>query len=274
MAETELSPEQASEIRRQLTELDSPRKINGSPTPPLSQLEAAMGQADSAPGPPRKAADAGQLLQNLMARPDLMSSLRKVVPGLSPSVAPVPPVPTIYKDLAQVEPIALTHASLARIRPGIHDILYAGYGNQCSQCGWRTRDQGGDLMKRHLDWHFRRNRREQSSTERRAMARGWYQDQAQWEAGPAAAEASAAEAQAGPPGASAAAAETETSDEEAIAALKRKTVPVEAGRTDPCAICKEAFARRFDEDDENWVLVNAVVVDGAMLHATCEANRH
>ncbi|KAJ1872137.1 mRNA 3' end processing factor [Coemansia sp. RSA 486] len=63
-------------------------------------------------------ADAGQLLQNLMARPDLINSLTKVAPGLSNSLGAllVPPHQqgTGYKDFSQIEPIPLTNVSIAR----------------------------------------------------------------------------------------------------------------------------------------------------------------
>ncbi|KAJ1734896.1 mRNA 3' end processing factor [Coemansia biformis] len=274
VAETELPPERIDELRQQLAALDSAQQGNGGPATPPQPPPEANGQAAAAPGPTSKAAGAGQLLQSIMARPDLMSSLSKVVPGLSLSrgATAAPPaqqraMADDYKDLAQVEPIPLSHASITRSRPGIFNILYAGYANQCSQCGWRTKGQAGQLMKKHMDWHFRRNMREQNSKDRRAMARGWYLDQAHWEAGEATAEDQPAAPAAGTPGAEGPAG----GDEEAIAELKRKTVPAAGGPSDPCAICKEAFVRRFNEDDEGWELVNAVVVDGVVLHATCDA---
>ncbi|KAJ1942398.1 mRNA 3' end processing factor, partial [Kickxella alabastrina] len=59
--------------------------------------------------------DANQLLQNLMSRPDLMSSLSKVAPGLSTSLGALL-VPqhqgSGYKYFSQLEPIPLTQASI------------------------------------------------------------------------------------------------------------------------------------------------------------------
>ncbi|KAJ1890373.1 mRNA 3' end processing factor [Kickxella alabastrina] len=73
--------------------------------------------------------------------------------------------------------------------------------------------------------------------------------------------------------------ESNTKDEGANSArnieeLKRKTLAVPSGyNNSPCAICKEPFERRFNEDEEDWQFVNAVEVDGTIYHATCNANQ-
>ncbi|KAJ2348362.1 mRNA 3' end processing factor [Coemansia sp. RSA 2618] len=152
--------------------------------------------------------------------------------------------------------------------------MYAGYSNLCSQCGWRTKEGDAEQMKKHLDWHFRRNLRLQNDRERRPAPRGWYLEQAQWEAG------TAADASDQPASAAAAAAATPTdmdiSGDDGVkhttAELQRMTVAAPANN-EPCAVCKEAFERRFNEDEEDWELVNAVVVDGTIIHATCNASR-
>ncbi|KAJ1806623.1 mRNA 3' end processing factor, partial [Coemansia sp. RSA 2598] len=157
VAETDLSPDRIEEIRRQLADLDSKAPassssssqahvsmqqtsrggVKRSTTPPASP--AASGVSEAADGSSRmdvdeshssgmrakaaaaaagsSSADAGQLLQNLMARPDLINSLTKVAPGLSNSLGAllVPPHQqgTGYKDFSQVEPIPLTNVSIA-----------------------------------------------------------------------------------------------------------------------------------------------------------------
>ncbi|KAJ2081196.1 mRNA 3' end processing factor [Coemansia sp. RSA 988] len=218
--------------------------------------------------------DAGQLLQGIMARPEVLNSLRKVAPVLSSSLESMTfsqnQEGVGYKDFAQLDPIPLSHASISRVRPGIYNILYAGYGNQCSQCGWRTKDHDTDQMKKHLDWHFRRNMRLQNDKERRAPPRGWYLDQAQWEAGAAAEDAQ-------PPAGATTPAEDRQNDKDnlkSIAELKQMMVAAPPNHNDLCAVCKEAFERRFNEDEEDWVLVNAVLVDGTVFHATCHAGSH
>ncbi|KAJ1832205.1 mRNA 3' end processing factor [Coemansia sp. RSA 2711] len=245
--EAELPPERVREIREQLAALDS---IPGG------------GFASNGGAPPPSN---GRPAENASGLPQSLGSM----------LVPQHQAGTGYKEFSQLEPIPLTQASIARMRPGIYDILYAGFGSQCSQCGWRAREGDDENMKKHLDWHFRRNLRLQNERERRPAPRGWYLDQALWEAGAAAAEA-------GDQPAAAAAAATpadmgasgEDSAEKVKAELQRMTVAAPPNHNEPCAVCKEAFERRFNEDDEDWELVNAVVVDSTIVHATCNAERH
>ncbi|KAJ2815615.1 mRNA 3' end processing factor, partial [Coemansia furcata] len=140
-------------------------------------------------------------------------------------------------------------------RTGIHNALYqGGYPRQCSQCGWRAMDneEGKGKMNEHLDWHFRRNRRTQSDQVRKAAMRGWYVDQSVWEM-PLVVE-------------------TEVSEEKVnkdIEPLEEVTVAV-TDTNEPCAVCRESFERKFIEDEETWVLVNAVRVGDKLYHATCQ----
>ncbi|KAJ2312155.1 mRNA 3' end processing factor [Coemansia sp. RSA 2705] len=273
---------------------------NGSTTLPLPAADAHVAKNERANGnatggaptsiatttpPANNGPDTNQLLHNIMAQPGLLdklsslNNLGKLASGLPQSLGsmlvPQHQAGTGYKEFSQLEPIPLTQVSIARMRPGIYDILYAGFGSQCSQCGWRAREGDDENMKKHLDWHFRRNLRLQNERERRPAPRGWYLDQALWEAGAAAAEA-------GDQPAAAAAAATpadmgasgEDSAEKAKAELQRMTVAAPPNHNEPCAVCKEAFERRFNEDDEDWELVNAVVVDSTIVHATCNAERH
>ncbi|KAJ2795174.1 mRNA 3' end processing factor, partial [Coemansia guatemalensis] len=270
-----LSPNTSSSAQKQQHHEDSHGNgnakpaVNGSVADPVTLAATeAISSLNNVSG---EVADAGQLLQDIMARPEVLNSLRKVAPVLSSSLESMP-IPQNqggvgYKDFAQLDPIPLSHASISRMRPGIYNILYASYGNQCSQCGWRTKDSDTDQMKKHLDWHFRRNMRLQNDRERRAPPRGWYLGQDQWEAG------AAAEDTQPPAGAAAAAADGQKDEDnlKSIAELKKMTVAAPPKHNDSCAICKEAFERRFNEDEEDWVLVNAVLVDGTVFHATCHA---
>ncbi|KAJ2000833.1 mRNA 3' end processing factor [Coemansia thaxteri] len=224
-----------------------------------------------------------------MSRPDLISSLSKVVPGLSSSLGgllvPGHQAGTGYNSFAQVEPIPLSNASVTRKREGIHNILYQGeFPRQCSQCGWRTMggDEGRTRMNGHLDWHFRRNLRTQSEKTRKAPMRGWYVGQAgTWETA-ALADDGAGSGQKTAEGADS---ELKKNKENGVGGpvvtaaysgeeLRQMTVAVADYNNEPCAICKEAFERKFNEDDESWVLVNAVSVDGKFYHATCQHPDH
>ncbi|KAJ2381760.1 mRNA 3' end processing factor, partial [Coemansia sp. RSA 2559] len=166
-------------------------------------------------------------------------------------------------------------------RPGIHSILYRGYPNLCSQCGWRTTgdNAGQAAMRQHMDMHFRRNMRSQDDRVRRAAARGWFMDRAKWEAGKMLGDVDDSNGGANGNGAEADASagkeDAEGAERAMVAELQKMTVAVSAAQhtnDTACAICKEAFERRFNEDEEEWEFVNAVVADGTLYHATCHAN--
>ncbi|KAJ2844054.1 mRNA 3' end processing factor, partial [Coemansia brasiliensis] len=141
----------------------------------------------------------------------------------------------------------------------------------CSQCGWRTKEGDAEQMKQHLDWHFRRNLRQQNDRERRPSPRGWYLDQSQWELGATADMQDQQVTESAPVDKNQ---NTEKDAEKTAAELQRMVVAAPSNHTEPCAVCKEAFERRFNEDDEIWELVNAVVLDGSIIHATCNAKEH
>lgn len=53
---------------------------------------------------------------------------------------------------------------------GVINSLYKG--TQCSSCGLRFPGEAAKIYGEHLDWHFRKNRREKDS--RRVAHRTWY----------------------------------------------------------------------------------------------------
>ncbi|KAJ2422907.1 mRNA 3' end processing factor [Coemansia sp. RSA 2531] len=233
-----------SEIRDRIAQLD---KGLVEQAPPVQALRDISLESN----------DANQLLSSLMSRPDLVNSLTKVVPGLSTSLSALMAPAQQGGAFSQVEPIPMTQASIARKRAGIHNVLYqGGYPRQCSQCGWRAMDNedGKGKMNEHLDWHFRRNLRTQSDQVRKAPMRGWYVEQGAWEV-PVAEEE-----------------ETEVSEQKVNKEIEPQEEVTVAATDDnePCAVCRESFERKFIEDEETWVLVNAVRVDGKLYHATCQ----
>jgi len=40
----------------------------------------------------------------------------------------------------------------------------------------------------------------------------------------------------------------------------------------PCPICQEKFKSFYSDAEEEWLLKNAVMVDGVIYHATCHAD--
>ncbi|KAJ2745509.1 mRNA 3' end processing factor [Coemansia sp. BCRC 34301] len=287
VSETELSRDKINEIRDQLLYLDGgdvgqpPQQqapLGGSTTPPYApppmQALRDVSLSDGGAG-----GDANQLLNTLMARPDLVTSLSKVAPGLSTSLGallvPAHQAGTEYKLFSQLEPIPLTVASIARKRHGIHNILYqGGYPRQCSQCGWRAMDseEGRGKMNGHLDWHFRRNIRTQGDQVRKAPMRGWYVDQVSlWESATNAAAAATGATLVESSGGSVDSSQQGRVNKHENDVGEEKVVPVtDSYNNEPCAVCREPFERRFIEDEESWVLVNAISVDGKVYHAMCQ----
>ncbi|KAJ2556367.1 mRNA 3' end processing factor [Coemansia sp. RSA 1933] len=264
VAETDLPSERIDEIRQQLNEIDSIDNVSavpgrttsnggGSTTPPYPppqqpRQQSIQSRQQSTPSGSGQT-DANQLLQNLMARPDLINSLSKVAPGLSTSL-------------------------------GSMLVPQSQQGDE-GQCGLRTTgDEGGQTaMRQHMDMHFRRNMRSQDDRVRRAAARGWFLARDKWEAGKMLGDVDDSNDAAmngdGTESSGASASKDEEAEGAMVAELQKMTVAVSAAQhagDTACAICKEAFERRFNEDDEEWEFVNAVVADGTLYHATCHAN--
>ncbi|KAI8320499.1 hypothetical protein GQ54DRAFT_312592 [Martensiomyces pterosporus] len=282
---------------------------NGKPQSAAAAAAAAAATAASV-NKPKPQADPNLLVQNLLASPELINSLSKIAPSITSLLGGAgggtgsrsqPQFPyESYTRFAQLEPIPLTHASIIRSRPGIHSILYKGYPNVCKQCGWRSDDSelGLKKMEQHLDWHFRRNRRSQQDRVRKANARGWYVGRGGWEAAATDEEAASGSAgaagsgisrpgqtadalfasglggdKAAGPGAKLSGGNGSGSGSPPVEKLREQTVIVSTDNNNrPCPICKEHFERRFNEEEEEWEFVNAVLVDGAVYHATCRAD--
>ncbi|KAJ1942049.1 mRNA 3' end processing factor, partial [Linderina pennispora] len=293
VAETDLPSEQIQTIRNQLAEIDSGvkpqtegkrpnRSTNGTtmpPYPPPAHLltpkaPAAVEKMEVvAEAPKETKKDRSELVQNILANTDLMNSLSKMMPSMAAAAgsgnAKHAEDYSRLSQLSQLGAIALTHHSVIRSRPGIHRLLYAGYPNVCKQCGWRcTSDESGKAqMDTHLDWHFRRNRRSQEDRVRKAGPRGWYVDTTTWEHAQNAASDDPADT-------------TVFGGDESevknmgVGDLQASTVVAPANHSSRvCPVCKESFEPRFNEDEEEWELVNATMVGDDIYHATCVADR-
>jgi len=115
---------------------------------------------------------------------------------------------------------------------------------------------GEAKFQAHMDWHFRRNRKERE-TEGRGAHRRWLPRAEEW-----------INENVEGSGPSTSPKKTDTSlptklPAERLAALKRKWVrapsdPVKAKI--PCPVCKEQFKSEWNEDEEEWVFMNAIEV--------------
>lgn len=130
-------------------------------------------------------------------------------------------------------------------------------------------------MQAHMDWHFRRNRKERESggrgSHRRWLPRAevsvagkigadwqeWINETASAEAGPSHSPTKAQSGDQGPAKLTA----------ERTATLQRRWVRVPSDSSKaatPCPICKEAFRSEWSEEEEEWVWRNAVDINGTV----------
>ncbi|KAJ3056207.1 mRNA 3' end processing factor, partial [Quaeritorhiza haematococci] len=113
-------------------------------------------------------------------------------------------------------------------------------------------------MDAHLDWHFRQNRRLKEKA-KKAVSRDWFVSEEDWVSER---EVDAKSRQAAPfqdhveP--------VVEKEEEPVS-----NIPAEGDKIEPCAICNEAFEKFWDEEEEDWMLRNAVKQDGKLYHQTC-----
>lgn len=205
---------------------------------------------------------------------DLLRSLQGLLP-------PTPQIGTPTIPTAQLQPsnattakprIPLTASSLKTFRPELVRSLYDAQPNQCSTCGRRflTTDAGRAKKSRHLDWHFRTNRRIADPNVNRGSHRNWFGEEIEWirsvefDVSTASAEeiGAAADSASGKGG-------------EGAASVKQKAaqasfVRAPAGVTQTtCSICYEDLKSGYNEEVQDWVFMNATMLNGRTVHATC-----
>uniref|UniRef100_A0A5S6QJN1 CID domain-containing protein n=1 Tax=Trichuris muris TaxID=70415 RepID=A0A5S6QJN1_TRIMR len=134
---------------------------------------------------------------------------------------------------------------------------------QCSTCGMRFPVDDRLKYAKHLDWHFKMNRREKSA--RGALCRPWFlalEDVVNYE-------------ELGEDITT----KVKSSVFEAIQKPSDKPVCGSVASTDSvvvasdveqfCAVCEESFEQFFDQDEDAWKLRNATVVNGKTYHPLC-----
>ena len=170
-----------------------------------------------------------------------------------------------------LEPESLKHR-----RPELIDKLYEGL--QCTSCSLRFNiDTSEAKLKysKHLDWHFRKNRKNRNKTV--ATSREWYYPLDQWlefkeinldfDDRPDILE------------------QTVRSNSNSKLKFKLSGFKLNGGNLDhskkevikansddslnKCSTCFERFQQQWCDDADEWQLVNATIVDGNYYHPTC-----
>lgn len=159
--------------------------------------------------------------------------------------------------------VPATNEEIHQPRPSLYKKLYSDIPLQCKACAFRFPDtaSGKARMEAHLDEHFRRNMRQKEVT-KKVLTRDWFAPEDEWIVG---AERVAAERQASM-------FQEEANDADLEGA--EENVPNLAIGDDhsprTCEVCQEAMELFWDDDADAWMLKNAVMVDGIIVHANCK----
>ena len=151
--------------------------------------------------------------------------------------------------------------------------------NRCSQCAARfpAGPAGKDRLQAHLDWHFRRNRKEREN-EGRGANRRWLPRAEFWIKDVTSNIVSADGASSsGPsvnkPGLGMAPKVDAAFVAKQRAELQSSWIPVPSDPAKaalPCPICKEKFVSEYNEDEEEWIWMNAIEADGQVRWAATQ----
>ncbi|WVO16289.1 hypothetical protein L204_103964 [Cryptococcus depauperatus] len=147
-----------------------------------------------------------------------------------------------------------------------HHLWFDHLPHRCQQCGMRftSADAAFDA---HMDWHFRRNRKERESLGRGAH-RKWLPRIEEWIHDTLLATHTDT--------LSPTRNHKATVSAERLAQLRQKWVKVPEDlkeKASVCPVCKEAFKAEWSEAEEEWIWKNALNINGNYYHATCRAEQ-
>lgn len=153
--------------------------------------------------------------------------------------------------------ISLNSDELKTRYPGVIKRMYSGM--QCTSCGMRFVIAQMDRYRKHLDWHFRQNRKKQDGI-KATTSRKWFYEVDEWLEYEEINDTEDAKSTFF----------EEQAQEFAARAEGNYSVPVTSDSNDEfCKICRENFEQFFDEETEEWHLRDAIRVDGRTFHPSC-----
>lgn len=152
-------------------------------------------------------------------------------------------------------------ASLKIRRTSIINALHSGM--QCSNCCTRFNVNDVVAYQAHLDEHFKENRREKQKSK---TGEEWYLPTSQWITLGDRSEANAEKPE-----------KNWFEKQQLIQEKNRaydddlfgKNLKCIANDDEQCCVCSDPFEIYFDDADEEWMLRNAMRVDGKVYHAIC-----
>ncbi|WWD17299.1 hypothetical protein CI109_101739 [Kwoniella shandongensis] len=241
------------------------------PTLPASSSTPIPGSRTPIPAPNPVAITTGPIPGLPVDVAKILQSLNKSGLGSQPRT-PEPQPPSLpakggldaYEDMIINMGITLQTIDLNAPRVLSFDHL----PHRCKQCGMRF-PAADAKFDAHMDWHFRRNRKERETAGRGAHRR-WLPRAEEWikdvvEAGPSTLASPSHQVTAS----------TQVSAER-LAQLRQKWVKVPQDTKKAaavCPVCKEAFKGEWSEDEEEWIWKNALNINGTIYHATCRAEQ-
>ncbi|KAI9699285.1 MAG: hypothetical protein M1836_002895 [Candelina mexicana] len=185
----------------------------------------------------------------------------------TPSMAtayPERPPPTQVED-----DVKMTSASLKVSRPHLIATLYEAQPSQCGSCGRRffATEEGKRQKARHLDWHFKVNQRLGDAV-KRGQNRSWYVGEMEWIQSRDNDEKAIANTNG-----------SDAAKSQALAAIAKKDpknqyIPVPNDQklaSAPCPICQEPFDRKWHDETQDFIWIDAMMVGGRAYHASCHA---
>jgi pre-mRNA cleavage complex 2 protein Pcf11 len=241
----------------------------GSSTPPVSHA-ALSGNFSTSAAPAALGAPAQ----------DLIAKLQQA--GLFRAATATPPAVTVvqqdleYSNMILSLNLKLTTADMQRELPlgSLEAITFKELSLQCRQCSNRypAGPKGQESMDRHLDWHFRQNRRARDSTAR-GQSRSWFSRLEEWIRGGHDDDApKRLEDSAGTNGTSSTTSLTPAQEAELKAATNAFVIaPIDdpQAATKPCPICKELFKAEMSQDEDDFIWKNCVNIKGIYYHGSC-----
>jgi hypothetical protein len=225
----------------------------------------AVENATNALSVPQKPTDIEKLLSNLLAAGMIPKTNNNLQSINAPKEEQIEKKEE-EKKASEEPPLRLTSDSLKLSRPSVIAALYNGI--QCTNCSLRFDDKDqpflGDKTRysKHLDWHFRQNRRDKAKPNSSAtsMRRNWYYPLALWCQFKEVTDEEESNTLF----------INEENESEVEEELPLATVIAEKDESlNCCAVCAEKFDQQWNEEEEEWRLKNAVSHNGKIYHPLC-----
>lgn len=205
------------------------------------------------------------------------SALESPKPSVKPEGPPEPETPTIVSPAAvygskvdfplnnengRLETISdmtsFKKSVLKTHQSGVIQRLYMG--NQCTNCGIRFPEKSQELYASHLDSHYEKNRTNMTQSKIKKH-RKWYPTMDKWKLIKDFSSLKDV---------------VENETDILVSSTVGTKFPVASSNEEEnvCVVCKEKFELFFNDEQDQWLLKDAILVDGNFYHSICCEDRH